>query len=160
MKMLFVADLHYTLKQFDWLLAHATDYDPIIIGGDLLDLGSVLDADTQIMVVEKYLYRLRQRTRVVVCSGNHDLDSCNPAGEAVAGWLHDVKAANLFLDGTNVELSGAFLTICPWWDADLSRPSRSRVRVTIRADQKTLDLGLSCAAGRFSGLLERQEICG
>jgi Icc-related predicted phosphoesterase len=121
MKMLFVADLHYTLKQFDWLLANATNYDPIIIGGDLLDLGSVLDADIQIMVVEKYLYRLRQQTRVVVCSGNHDLDSSNVMGEAVAGWLHDAKAANLFLDGATVELSGALLTVCPWWDGPLSR---------------------------------------
>jgi hypothetical protein len=27
--------LHYTLKQFDWLLANATDYDAIIIGAEL-----------------------------------------------------------------------------------------------------------------------------
>lgn len=103
MKMLFVADLHYTLKQFDWLMANATNYDPIVIGGDLLDLTSALDADIQILVIEKYLYRLRQQTRVVVCSGNHDLDSCNAAGEAVAGWLHDVKAENLIVDGSSGE---------------------------------------------------------
>jgi hypothetical protein len=58
---------------------------------------------------------------VVVCSGNHDLDSRNAAGEAVAGWLYDAKAANLFLDGTSVELSGALLTICPWWGGAVSR---------------------------------------
>ncbi len=121
MKMLFVADLHYTLKQFDWVMANATKYDPIIIGGDLLDLSSALDPDIQIAVIEKYLYRLLQQTRVVVCSGNHDLDSRNAAGEAVAGWLYDAKAANLFLDGTSVELSGALLTICPWWDGAVSR---------------------------------------
>jgi Icc-related predicted phosphoesterase len=40
MKMLFVADLHYTLKQLDWLVANAGDYDLVVIGGDLLDLGS------------------------------------------------------------------------------------------------------------------------
>jgi len=72
-------------------------------------------------VIEKYLYRLLQQTRVVVCSGNHDLDSRNAAGEAAAGWLYDAKAANLFLDGTSVELSGALLTICPWWDGAISR---------------------------------------
>ncbi len=121
MKMLFVADLHYTLKQFDWVMANATKYDPIIIGGDLLDLSSALDPDIQIAVIEKYLFRLLQQTRVVVCSGNHDLDSRNAAGEAVAGWLYDAKAANLFLDGTSVELSGALLTICPWWDGAVSR---------------------------------------
>jgi Calcineurin-like phosphoesterase len=121
MKMLFVADLHYTLKQFDWLMANATNYDPIVIGGDLLDLTSALDADIQILVIEKYLYRLRQQTRVVVCSGNHDLDSCNAAGEAVAGWLHDVKAENLIVDGSSVELSGVLLTVCPWWDGLVSQ---------------------------------------
>ncbi len=38
MRLLFVADLHYALKQFDWLVAHAAEFDPAIIGGDLLDL--------------------------------------------------------------------------------------------------------------------------
>jgi Icc-related predicted phosphoesterase len=40
MRILFVADLHYTLRQFDWLSANAGDYDLVMIGGDLLDLGS------------------------------------------------------------------------------------------------------------------------
>jgi hypothetical protein len=65
MTMLFVADLHYALKQFDWLVANATSFDPIIIGGDLLDLGSALDFDVQIMVVEKYLGRIRQQARLL-----------------------------------------------------------------------------------------------
>ena len=55
MRMLFVANLHYTLKQLDWLVANAGCYDLVIIGGDLLDLGSALDFDLQIVVVEKYL---------------------------------------------------------------------------------------------------------
>lgn len=32
------ADFHYALKQFDWLVAHAAEFDPVIISGDLLDL--------------------------------------------------------------------------------------------------------------------------
>ena len=32
MRLLFVADLHYTLKQFDWVLAEAPKFD-----GDLLE---------------------------------------------------------------------------------------------------------------------------
>jgi Icc-related predicted phosphoesterase len=119
--MLFVADLHYALKQFDWLMAHATGDDLIAIGGDLLSLSSALDLDVQIVVVEKYLDRLRQRTRVLVSSGNHDLDACNSAGEGVARWLREAKANNLFVDGDTVELSGARVTICPWWDGPVSR---------------------------------------
>ena len=33
MRMLFVADLHYELKQFDWLMAHAAEFDAVVIGG-------------------------------------------------------------------------------------------------------------------------------
>lgn len=38
MKLLFVADLHYALRHFDWLAAHPGEGDALIIGGDLLDL--------------------------------------------------------------------------------------------------------------------------
>src|SRR6185295_7398235 len=72
MRMLFVADLHYALKQFDWLIANASKYDVVVIGGDLLELASALDIDVQIVVMEKYFERLRQITRLVVSSGNHD----------------------------------------------------------------------------------------
>ena len=74
MRILFVADLHYELKQFDWLMAHAAEFDAVIIGGDLLELGSSLEPDVQVVVVEKYLSRLCQQTRLLVCSGNHDGD--------------------------------------------------------------------------------------
>ena len=49
MKMLFAADLHYTLKQLDWLVANAGLYDLAVIVGDLLDLGAALDFDVQIV---------------------------------------------------------------------------------------------------------------
>src|ERR1700761_1819280 len=99
MRMLFVADLHYSLRQFDWLTAHAGQYDLVIIGGDLLDLGSALDFDVQIVVVEKYLQRIRQNTRLLVNSGNHDGDSRNAADESFAGWLRTIRAEGLFVDG-------------------------------------------------------------
>ena len=99
MKMLFVADLHYTLRQYDWLTAKAGNYDLVIIGGDLLDLGSALDFDVQIFVVEKYLHRIRQHTRLLVSSGNHDGDSRNAANESYAGWLRQSRAEGLFVDG-------------------------------------------------------------
>ncbi|MEA3189298.1 MAG: hypothetical protein QOD99_3128 [Chthoniobacter sp.] len=69
MKILFVADLHYALKQFDWLSAHAANYDFVSIGGDQLDLSSALDFDVQIVVVEKYLNSLRLKTQLLVSSG-------------------------------------------------------------------------------------------
>lgn len=121
MRLLFVADLHYALKQFDWVLAHASDYDWVVIGGDLLDLASALDSDLQIVVVEKYLARLRQKTRLLVSSGNHDGDARNSADESVAGWLREAKADGLFVDGDGIQLGDTRITICPWWDGPVSR---------------------------------------
>src|SRR6187399_7743 len=106
MRILFVADLHYTLRQFDWLAANAGDYDLVVIGGDLLDLGSALDFDVQIVVVEKYLHQIRQKTRLLVSSGNHDGDSRNAANESVAQWLQDCRMQDLFVDGDSPEIAG------------------------------------------------------
>ena len=121
MRLLFVADLHYALKQFDWLVANADRFDPVIIGGDLLDLASALDFDVQIVVVEKYLERIRQKTRLLVSSGNHDGDSRSAADESVARWLQEARAAGLSVDGDSLELPGALMTVCPWWDGPVSR---------------------------------------
>ena len=121
MRILFVADLHYTLRQFDWLTANAENYDLVIIGGDLLDLCSALDFDVQIVVVEKYLQRIRQKTRLLVSSGNHDGDSRNAADESFAGWLLHSRAEGLFVDGDSAVVGDTRVTACPWWDGPASR---------------------------------------
>ena len=121
MRILFVADLHYELKQFDWLMAHAADFDAVIIGGDLLELGSRLETDVQIVVVEKYLARLCQQTRLLVSSGNHDGDARSAANESICNWLRDLKTGQLFVDGDSVEMGDVLITICPWWDGPVSR---------------------------------------
>ena len=122
MRLLFVADLHYSLKQFDWLLAQAGDFDLVIIGGDLLDLASSLDADVQIAILEKYLDLIRQKTTLVVSSGNHDGDSRNEADESIAAWVRDAKDDGLHVDGDSFDVGGdTRITVCPWWDGDLSR---------------------------------------
>ena len=121
MRLLFVADLHYSLKQFDWLLANAGQYDLAVIGGDLLDLASPLDADVQIAIVEKYFGLLRQKTSLAVSSGNHDGDRRNDADESVAAWLRAARIDRLHVDGDSFELGDTRITICPWWDGDLSR---------------------------------------
>lgn len=121
MRLLFVSDLHYSLRQFDWVLAHAHEYDVAAIGGDLLDLASALDPDVQIAIVEKYLSRLREKTRLVVCSGNHDGDSRNAADESTAGWLRASRAEKLHVDGDGFDLGDTRVTVCPWWDGERSR---------------------------------------
>ena len=121
MKLLFVADLHYALKQFDWLLARAAEYDAVVIGGDLLELASTLEIDVQIAVVEKYLNRLALKTRLIVSSGNHDGDGRSAADESICDWLQDVRAGRLSVDGDSVQVGNALITVCPWWDGPVSR---------------------------------------
>ena len=43
MRCLFVADLHYSLPQFDWLLQSAAGYDLVVLAGDG-DLLALADA--------------------------------------------------------------------------------------------------------------------
>jgi Icc-related predicted phosphoesterase len=121
MRMLFVADLHYSLKQLDWLVANASRYDLVIIGGDLLDLGSALDFDVQIVVVEKYLRRIRRYAPLLVSSGNHDGDGHNGANELFAEWLLLSRAEGLFVDGESALLGETRVTACPWWNGPISR---------------------------------------
>ena len=71
MRLLAVADLHYSLPQFDWVLEVAPDFDVVVLAGDLLELSSIVDRRAQAVVVRKYFDRLRAVTRLVTCSGNH-----------------------------------------------------------------------------------------
>jgi Icc-related predicted phosphoesterase len=121
MKLLIVSDFHYNLPQFDWLIATAPSYDLIIFAGDLLDTASLVDPGTQIVVVLKYLKRLRQITRVMVCSGNHDLDAVGSNGEKQAGWMNAVKRLAVPSDGDTLFLGETMITICPWWDGPLTQ---------------------------------------
>ncbi|WP_193213309.1 metallophosphoesterase family protein [Luteolibacter marinus] len=121
MKLLFAADLHYALKQFDWLAARAGECDALVIGGDLLDLAGRLEIDVQAVVVEKYLHRLSKQTRVIVSSGNHDGDHRDATGESRARWLREMKGERLHVDGESLDVEGMRITVCPWWDGPVSR---------------------------------------
>ncbi len=119
MRCLIVADLHYSLPQFDWLLSAAPQFDLVIFAGDALDIGSAVDFRAQIVVVKKYLARLAGLTRVILCSGNHDLDERNPEGEKIARWIGDVRALGIACDGDSLTIGDTLFTVCPWWDGPL-----------------------------------------
>jgi len=91
MRCLVVADLHYSLPQFDWLVSAAPQFDLVIFAGDALDIGSMVDFRAQIVVVKKYLALLAAQTKVILCSGNHDLDERNADGEKVSRLISEVR---------------------------------------------------------------------
>lgn len=121
MKLLLVSDLHYTLKQLDWVCAVAGSFDLVVIAGDHLDISSTLGADAQIVVILKYLRRIRERAPVIVCSGNHDLNGRDAAGERTARWMARVRELGIPTDEDFLQLDGLAITICPWWDGPASR---------------------------------------
>jgi Icc-related predicted phosphoesterase len=125
--MLVVADLHYSLPQYDWLLASADDFDVVIIAGDHIDLSSIVDWRAQSVVVRKYVERLKAKTRLITCSGNHDLDSRNPLGEKVAQWVSDLSRDGVPSDGASLAVDDTLITVCPWWDGPLVRADVARL---------------------------------
>lgn len=121
MRILLVSDLHYSLKQFDWLQAEAPEFDTVVVAGDHLDIAAVADGDAQIIVVLKYLQRLSAKTRLIVCSGNHDLTRVDASGEKVARWLSKARLLGIATDGDNVDVDGTLFTVCPYWDGPAGR---------------------------------------
>lgn len=133
MKCLLVSDLHYTLKQFDWVLQQAPAYDVVVIAGDHLDIASAVDLQVQITVILSYLKRMCAKTRVVVCSGNHDLDARDFHDEKYARWILMTRQFGIPTDEDSLELEDILFTICPWWDG----PKRcARVGEQIERDSR------------------------
>ena len=126
MRVLLVSDLHYSLKQFDWVVGVASDYDLVMLGGDQLDIRSYVAPDTQIAVVLEYVSRIAAKTAVAVCSGNHDLNARNELDEQAAEWLRAAREAGAYTDGTSVAIDDVYLTVCPWWDGPRSREAFDR----------------------------------
>lgn len=121
MKLLLVSDLHYALKQFDWIVAEAPRFDLVVVAGDHLDISGQLDGVVQTVVIQKYIRRIAEQTRVIVCSGNHDLDSRDADGEKVARWMDRFRRLGIPTDGDTLEIDDTLITVCPWWDGPVAR---------------------------------------
>ncbi|MFB6446423.1 metallophosphoesterase family protein [Bradyrhizobium tunisiense] len=119
MRCLVVADLHYSLPQLDWLVSAAPQFDLVIFAGDALDIGSMVDFRAQIVVVKKYLALLAAKSRVILCSGNHDLDERNTDGEKISRWISEVRELGIACDGDSLTIGDTMFTVCPWWDGPL-----------------------------------------
>ncbi len=139
LKLLVTADLHYNLKQYDWVLNQAHSYDAIIMAGDLLDLGSNLGHDVQSIVVERYLTKMKAGRRILVSSGNHDVETViSSAGvgvEPAAPWIQHLRYDGLDVDGMCVGLDARIkISICPWWE---SERQRLEIHEKLLQDQKS-----------------------
>jgi Icc-related predicted phosphoesterase len=121
MRLLLIADLHYSLPQFDWVVDIADGFDVVVMAGDHLDLASIVDGRAQSVVVRKYFSRLRAKTTLIICSGNHDLDVKNESGERIAKWIGGARQEGVLADGESLVIDDTLFTTCPWWDGPLVR---------------------------------------
>lgn len=116
MRILLTSDLHYTLRQYDWLVQAAPNFDAVVVAGDHLDVVSAVPVQVQVAALSATLAHLATRVPVLVCSGNHDLNARNAAGERTADWLDALRGPRLAVDGDSVHIAGTLFSVCPWWD--------------------------------------------
>lgn len=120
MRILVVSDIHYSLKQYDWLVRSAGDFDLVIIAGDLMELASAVDTDTQAAVVEQYFRRISAQTPLVVCSGNHDLVE-DFDGNRTSEWLEDIEITGVTVDHNSFANESIRILSLPWWETEKER---------------------------------------
>jgi Icc-related predicted phosphoesterase len=121
LRVLLASDLHYALRQLDWLAQRATDFDLVVLAGDHLDAGSAVPYDAQITAISTFLERLGERVPLIACSGNHDLDARAGHGERAATWLLSVGERGVHVDSGSMETPEWLVTVCPWWDGPVVR---------------------------------------
>lgn len=127
MRVLLASDLHYRLRHYDWLLGAASRFDAVVIAGDHIDGASAVPDTVQIAALSASLSALAQQSRLLVCSGNHDLNGRSREGEMTAHWLATVRSAALAVDGDTVAVGDTLFTVCPWWDGPFAREGVARL---------------------------------
>lgn len=120
MRYLVASDLHYALRQLDWITEQAADFDAVILAGDLLDVGGRADIQAQIALFVAYLRQLAGTVRVVANSGNHDLTTRRPDGEKTAAWMAEI-GPTVTTDGEHVRVGPDLISACAWWEGEHTR---------------------------------------
>lgn len=130
MRILLASDLHYKLRQYDWLVGAAPRFDAVVVAGDHIDTVSTVPGAVQVAALSASFAALAARAPLLVCSGNHDLDARSPAGEMTASWLDGLRGTALAVDGDTVRIGDTLFTVCPWWDGPHARAGVERLLET------------------------------
>jgi Icc-related predicted phosphoesterase len=127
MRLLLASDLHYQLRQYDWLIGAAPDFDAVVVAGDHLDVASQVPGEVQIAALRASFQAIARATNLLICSGNHDLNARNAAGEKTADWLAALRSERLAVDGDSLDIGDTLFTVCPWWDGPNAREEVERL---------------------------------
>ena len=121
MKCLVVSDLHYNLKKYDFVLSAAEHVDLVVLAGDFLEISLYIDRKAQAVVVQKYFRRIREKAPLLICSGNHDLDQRNAAGELCSKWVDRMRLFNIHTDGDSIHIDDILFSMCLWGEGEAGR---------------------------------------
>ncbi len=91
-------------------------FDLVVIAGDLLDIGSIVPLEAQVVVVRKYLARMANGPPILIASGNHDLLRNKETGEKDASWLQREANKRVKVDGDFFVFGDFCFSILPWWE--------------------------------------------
>lgn len=135
MRLLLTSDLHYKLPHYDWVMRAACDFDAVAIAGDHLDGGQPVPAYVQIKALRASLAAIAQRRPLFICSGNHDLNARNAAGEKYSSWVRECRESALNVDGDSMMIADTLITVCPWWDGPAGRKAIAELLDTAAAQR-------------------------
>ena len=68
MRLLLTSDLHYKLRQYDWLMKAAPAFDVVVVAGDHVDAFGAVPPEVQIAALSATLGALARCGRLLVCS--------------------------------------------------------------------------------------------
>lgn len=118
MKVLITVDLHYCPSWFEWLIRESIRFDAVFIAGDFLDIFISEPATAQATVVQRWLRRLSETTRVAICSGNHDNAGRQVARDRapVYQWFAELgDMQHITTDGCTQVIEDIIVTTVPYY---------------------------------------------
>jgi hypothetical protein len=105
-------------------------------------------------------------TRVILCSGNHDLDERNPEGAKIARWVGELRELAIACDGDSLAIGDTLFFSFPVVGRagvrqridEASRGGHAKAKANARSEAKAMDLGAPRAASQFPDQPGRQAL--
>lgn len=108
MKLLHLTDLHFNQRWFEWAARVATDFDAVVISGDLLHRDCSTPFDHQVAWARDWV--LNFPAPLVLCSGLDDID-----GMKRARWLEELAREQITVDRGVARFHDWSAESVPWY---------------------------------------------
>ena len=121
MRILLTSDLHYKLRQYDWLIGAAAGFDAIVIAGDHIDAFLPVPGAVQIAALSASLPRWRRRAgcscapAITISTRGTTRARRRPTG------LPPCAAPRSPSMAIRSTIGDTLFTVCPWWDGPHAR---------------------------------------